>query len=142
MLPVIQHAIQGVNIDYNAIMTLQPTSPFRTHIDINNAINIFMCDNEADSLVSVVKVPHNFMPEKLMEYDGKYMIGNNTPKRRQDLKLLYARNGAAIYITKFDKIKSYIFGGNILPYFMDIENSLDIDDYTDWKIAEYLISAK
>ena len=142
MLPVIQHAIQDANIDCNSVMILQPTSPFRTHTDINNAINIFISDNDADSLVSVVKVPHNYMPEKLMEFDGKYLIGNNRPKRRQDLQLFYARNGAAIYITKFEKLKNYIFGGNILPYFMDIENSLDIDDYADWKTAEYIITSK
>jgi len=35
------------------------------------------------------------MPEKLMSFDGKYLVGSNKTKRRQDMPVLYARNGAA-----------------------------------------------
>ena len=65
------------------------------------------------------------MPEKLMSFDGKYLTGNREVKRRQEISTMYARNGAAIYITKTEKLGEYIFGGKILPYFMSKIKSFD-----------------
>ena len=138
-LPVLQDVVSRLDERYDAIMTLQPTSPFRTTVDINKSIEIFT-SNDSDSLVSVVKVPHNFMPEKLMNFDGRYLSGNTQFKRRQEVLTMYARNGAAIYITKSEKLSSYILGGEISPYIMNKINSFDIDDIEDWKIVEKLLS--
>ena len=138
-LPVLQDVVAQLNNSFDAIMTLQPTSPLRSIDDINNSIKIFSDDKDADSLVSVVEVPHNYSSEKLMNYDGRYITGNNKIKRRQEVLPTYARNGAAIYITKTDKLKDYIFGGKIIPYFMSKLNSFDIDDMEDWEIVEKLI---
>lgn len=139
-LPVLQNVISRLDDTYDAVITLQPTSPLRTFEDINNAIEVFSLDDNADSLVSVVGVPHNYMPEKVMYYDGKYLSGNNLIKRRQDIDLIYARNGAAIYITRISRINDFIFGGKILPYFMNKLNSFDIDDIEDWIIVEKIFA--
>ncbi|MFW2604915.1 acylneuraminate cytidylyltransferase family protein [Aliarcobacter butzleri] len=138
-LPVLQHVVSKLEVEFDAVMTLQPTSPLRTSKHINEAIELFESDKEVDSLVSVVEVPHNYMPEKLMSSDGKYLTGNREVKRRQEISTMYARNGAAIYITKTEKLGEYIFGGKILPYFMSKINSFDIDDIEDWEIVERLI---
>ena len=138
-LPVLRNVIKNLSNRFDAIITLQPTSPFRTSNHINESISIFENGQPADSLVSVVKVPHNYAPEKVMKFDGKYLSGNMSPKRRQETKRLYARNGAAIYITKYDVLDKFIFGGKILPYFMNKLDSLDIDDNDDWKLAELLL---
>ena len=138
-LPVLQDVVTRLEEEFDAVMTLQPTSPLRTSKHINEAIELFESDKEADSLVSVVEVPHNYLPEKLMSYDGKYLIGNSEPKRRQEVSTMYARNGAAIYITKTEKLSEHIFGGKILPYFMSKANSFDIDDIEDWEVVECLI---
>ena len=138
-LPVLQFVIDSFDKNYDAVMTLQPTSPLRTIEHINESIDLFINDENVDSLVSVTEVPHNYMPEKLMHFNGKYLTGNEKVKRRQDIPIMYARNGAAIYITKVDKINEYIFGGKILPYFMSKLNSFDIDDIEDWKIVERLV---
>ena len=138
-LPVLQHVVSKLEVEFDAVMTLQPTSPLRTSKHINEAIELFESDKEVDSLVSVVEVPHNYMPEKLMSFDGKYLTGNREVKRRQEISTMYARNGAAIYITKTEKLGEYIFGGKILPYFMSKINSFDIDDIEDWEIVERLI---
>lgn len=135
-LPVLQDVVVRLQEKFDAVMTLQPTSPLRTSIHINEAIELFESDKEADSLVSVVEVPHNYLPEKLMSHDGKYLSGNSEVKRRQEISTKYARNGAAIYITKTEKLGEYIFGGKILPYFMSKADSFDIDDMEDWEIIE------
>lgn len=120
------------------IITLQPTSPLRNKQNIEEAINLILNDKKADSLVSCVNVPHNFLPESLMKLHGKYLrnfSNKNKSTRRQDKKKLIARNGAAIYITKSKEINKYILGGKILPYFMDYKNSIDIDTKEDLEIA-------
>ena len=55
-LPVIQDVVAKLDEKFDAVMTLQPTSPFRSINDINKCIEIFCSDKEADSLVSIVEV--------------------------------------------------------------------------------------
>jgi CMP-N,N'-diacetyllegionaminic acid synthase len=138
-LPVLQHIVNNINETFDAVVTLQPTSPLRVAKHINEAIELFKNDDMADSLVSVIEVPHNYMPEKLMDIKGKYLVGNSEAKRRQEINRAYARNGAAIYITKASRLDKYIFGGNILPYFMSKINSIDVDYIEDWEIVECLL---
>ena len=135
-LNVIQDLIEKFQFKCKAVVTLQPTSPLRTYVHINEALDLFKSRKDVDSLVSVVKVPHNFMPEKLMTLNGHFIEGSNKIKRRQDMDVAYARNGAAIYITKITNIDKYIFGGLIIPYYMNKIDSFDIDDIEDWKIVE------
>ncbi len=138
-LPVLQDVLRRTGGSFDAVMTLQPTSPFRTAAHINEAIEIFRADSEADSLVSVVEVPHAFTPQKIMTFDCRYLIGSTEVKRRQETEKYYARNGAAIYITRTEKLSEFVFGGRILPYFMKKIDSFDIDDPEDWEIAERII---
>lgn len=138
-LPVIQDVVKKIGGDFEAVMTLQPTSPLRNHVHIDQSIGLFESDLEADSLVSVVEVPHNFVPSKIMSYDGRFLNGNLKIVRRQDIERKYARNGAAIYITKINKLNYYLFGGKIIPYFMNKIDSFDIDEIEDWEIVSRLI---
>ena len=138
-LPVIQDALKKVNTGFDAVMVLQATSPFRSSIHINESLTLFKKSKNADSLVSVQEVPHNFLPEKLMDLNEGLLEGKLEVKRRQETSVKFARNGA-IYITKIDNVSNYLIGGNILPYFMDKMSSIDIDDNEDWILAERLMS--
>jgi CMP-N-acetylneuraminic acid synthetase len=139
-LPVLQDVVERTQGKYDAVMVLQPTSPFRTACHINDAIDLFSFDKNADSLVSVVPVPHNFTPSKLMILEGNYLKGNTTIIRRQESEKFFARNGAAIYITKIEVLKTSMFGEHILPFFMKKIDGIDIDDIEDWEIAEKILS--
>lgn len=141
-LPVLQHIVNNINETFDAVVTLQPTSPLRVTKHINEAIELFKNDDMADSLVSVIEVPHNYMPEKLMDIKGKYLVGNSEAKRRQEINRAYARNGAAIYITNASRLDKYIFGGNILPYYMSKIDSIDVDELEDWEIVNRIIRGK
>ena len=61
--------------------------------------------------------------------------------RRQEKPSWIARNGAAIYITKTPLLSKFILGGNILPYFMDLRYSIDIDHSEDLLIASALLQS-
>ena len=136
---MIQDALKKVNTGFDAVMVLQATSPFRSSIHINESLTLFKKSKNADSLVSVQEVPHNFLPEKLMDLNEGLLEGKLEVKRRQETSVKFARNGA-IYITKIDNVSNYLIGGNILPYFMDKMSSIDIDDNEDWILAERLMS--
>jgi CMP-N,N'-diacetyllegionaminic acid synthase len=148
-LAVLQHLIEVLKSidDYipESITTLQPTSPLRTESHITAALDLFQNDPNADSLVSCIEVPHQFHPYSVMRlkengYLTPYSTEATLPSRRQDKPVLYARNGAAIYITRTNRIKSYIFGGNLIPFYMSAEDSVDIDTYEDLRIAEYFFN--
>lgn len=146
-LPVLQDVAARLPEKYDAVMTLQPTSPFRTAAHIDEALALFAANPSADSLVSVVQVPHNMTPPSLMRLgaDGfleNFLDGDKAPLRRQDKPVLFARNGAAIYITRTSCLDRFVFGGRILAYRMSKRDSLDIDDMEDWEIAEALLNAR
>ena len=142
-LSVINHAILKLDDCFDAVMILQPTSPFRTRNHINEALNIFENDKEADSLVSVVKVPHGFHFSKQMQLNDNYLCGGKSFTRRQELEdHFYARNGAAIYLSKTEIINKSILGEKIKPYFMNKIDSIDIDDSEDWFLAEAILKFK
>jgi CMP-N,N'-diacetyllegionaminic acid synthase len=142
--PVLVHAynqVRGQCGDFDAIITLQPTSPLRKSHHLSEAIELFEKFSDADSLVSVTQVPHHMVPNSLMEIDGVWgkPVEEIVIMRRQDKPIYWCRNGAAVYITKSPKIEDYVWGGKTLVYPMDKISSLDIDDQLDLKIAEALL---
>jgi CMP-N,N'-diacetyllegionaminic acid synthase len=137
-LLAIQHALQDIDVGFSNVMTLQPTSPFRTAIHINESIDTFNQESSADSLVSIVEIPHNMSSQKSMYLSNNMLVGDYSICRRQEVVKKFARNGA-IYITRRDKLSEYLFGGNLLPYFMDSISSIDIDDMNDWRLSELIL---
>lgn len=127
----------------DAVMTLQPTSPLRRSTHIDDAASLFVSDSEADSLVSCEQIPHTHHPLSVMrkDTDGYLRPFHDVlqPTRRQDKDEVFARNGAAIYITKTENLSSYIFGGRLLPYLMTRQESIDIDSYSDLIAAEKIL---
>lgn len=129
----------------DAVMTLQPTSPLRTARHIDEAAALFAADPAADSLVSFVEVPHVFHPRSVMKRDAQgYMVpylDQPQPTRRQEKEPVFARNGAAIYITRTPCLERFVFGGRLLAYMMDEADSLDIDTEADLARAETVLGA-
>ena len=142
-LPVIQHTLSVYKEEFDLVATLQPTSPLRKAKHIDEAMDLIKKYEDADSLVSVVKVPHNMVPNSLMikrqDFVENLEDANESILRRQDKSSFYARNGAAIYLTKYEKIENYIFGGKIVGYEMNRIDSIDIDDSSDLELAEIFL---
>jgi CMP-N-acetylneuraminic acid synthetase len=147
--PVLEHVakeLEGEGDIFDAVVTLQPTSPLRLPRHIVEACAQFAADPQADSLVSCLMVPHIFNPFSVMKRnaDGylENLIAGETITRRQDKPEVFARNGAAVYITRRARIGEYVFGGKLLCYLMAEEYSLDIDTLADFTAAERAISAR
>ena len=72
MLPVLQHAAREMTTRGYApdvVVLLQPTSPLRRTDHIDAAIELLTASG-ADTVVSVVEVPHQFNPASVMRLDG------------------------------------------------------------------------
>jgi CMP-N,N'-diacetyllegionaminic acid synthase len=147
ILPVIQHTVEWleVNEGFSAglVVLLQPTSPFRKSTHIDAAVDLLL-DSDADTLVSVQAVPHNFSPVSVMQLDDRgylkpYLEGDLI-LRRQDKPRVYARNGPAVLAVRRGIIDAgHLYGEKVLPFEMDPVASLDIDDENDLRIAEALL---
>jgi CMP-N,N'-diacetyllegionaminic acid synthase len=148
-LGVIAHALdwleaQGETVE--ALVLLQPTSPLRRAAQIDEAIARFRASG-ADTLVSVIEVPHRFHPESLMRMEGDALLPLKTVGqmmlRRQDLPKLYARNGPAILILSPKQIRAgNFYGGRTVAYEMPASDSLDIDAPEDLTLAEMTLAQR
>lgn len=147
-LPVIKHALEFLASKgevFDAVCLLQVTSPFRESGLIDRAIEKFIA-SEADALVSVLPVPHEYNPHWVFELNdtGLLKIATGEDKiipRRQELPQAFIRDGA-IYITKIDVIlnQNSLYGEN-LTYIENKSNiHVNLDTMEDWHEAEKLIN--
>lgn len=145
MLPVLVHALGEAGrggFAADAVVLLQPTSPLRTAAHVDAALELLESSG-ADSVVSVVEVPHQFSPASVMTLtDGrlKPFADGPTITRRQDKPRVYARNGPAVLATRTAVLTGgSLYGDDCRPLVMEARASIDIDDADDLAYAEYLL---
>lgn len=132
---------QGEHFD--AVVTLQPTSPMRTANDLVEGIRMFD-ENESDSLIAVYEdVKANGFNYYRMGENHEGIAEHkehNTGIRRQEMKPMYVRNGA-LYISSIDLLKNrkLIIGDVPLLYVMPKERSIDVDSMMDFEYIELLM---
>jgi CMP-N-acetylneuraminic acid synthetase len=125
---------------------LQPTTPFRTYQNIDEALTLFT-DCKADSVVSVIPAPHHFHPnwqltitptQSLSLWNGKPL--NEITSRRQQLSSTYVRNGA-LYIASHSALLKYrsLYGQHCVAYVMPSEGHVNLDTDEDWMLAEQIL---
>ncbi len=147
------HALDALDPDnrYDYLMLLQPTAPFRTADDIDNAIRMAV-QYDADCVVSFmyietyhpyymyfVETPRNDNAAPCVKQAFDYEVG--MPK--QEFPKAAYRNGA-IYLVKtsYFKSKHSFVSSDMVPYFMPMSRSVNIDDKNDLAWAEFLLSQK
>jgi CMP-N,N'-diacetyllegionaminic acid synthase len=144
MLPVLQHAVRSLAPAFvpDAVVVLQPTSPFRRAEHIDEAIQLLETSG-ADSVVSVVEVPHRFNPMSMMTLDAgrlKPLVAGELILRRQDKPRVYARNGPAVLAVRTRVLdRGSLYGDDCRPLMMGADESIDIDTAADLAYAEHLL---
>lgn len=149
MVPVIVHALdwhaKETGEDPEAVVLLQPTSPLRQAQDIDRAVDLFR-EREADSVVSVVEVPHTFNPESVLALvDGRVepLASAIGPLRRQEKSRVYARNGPAVLVVRPSLVRSgRLYGERTFATIMGRRSSIDIDDPFDLELAALLLAPR
>jgi CMP-N-acetylneuraminic acid synthetase len=128
------------------IVLLQPTSPFRRGCRIDAAIELLE-GTAADSVVTVMPVPHQFTPSSLLRLDGDRLepwMAGEQPLRRQDKLRLFARNGPAVVAVRTAVLVAQrtLYGPDTRALVMSREESLDVDDAFDLEVAELVMAAR
>lgn len=135
--PVLQHALTSLAHDFDSVVLLQPTSPFRTADDIRGCLARH--ERTGRSVVSVTKAKAGPWWTFTLDEDGALapVLEGATPSRRQGLDY-YVLNGA-VYVWSRDLVVSQrpLMGG-ALAHVMPAERSLDIDEPFDLHLARLL----
>jgi len=124
---------------YEYVVLLQPTSPLRTAEDIEKAIDKAVTSGKDVASVSLVKEHPVLMRE--IGTDGVLvpLLSGGSTIRRQDMKEIYRVNGA-VYVNRVaDLTKNTSFNDNPVGYVMPVERSIDIDEESDFLLAEHFM---
>lgn len=124
---------------FSDLVLLQPTEPLRTSTDIDRAIELYY-ENNRQSLVSVSEVDDHPILIRTIEGNRlKPLLNVSSTCRRQDMPKYYRVNGC-IYINPIEEInESTSFNDNSIPYVMEKNHSVDIDELSDLALAKYYI---
>ncbi|MDE6272359.1 MAG: acylneuraminate cytidylyltransferase family protein [Muribaculaceae bacterium] len=141
-------ALKAAGKKYDAIVLLQPTSPFRRPEDIVNAVQAYedaVCKAESDAeipgmAVSVAEARTNpYYSAFETDADGFLHIskGDGQYTRRQDAPKVFEFNGA-VYVINPELLREHEISRlpRIIPVEMPADRSLDLDTPLDWERAE------
>jgi len=142
VVTAIEYVYNELNENFDVIVLLQPTSPFRTSNDLDEIITLFERNKKTDAVISVIPMD-DMHPARMYNLSEENqlvpLIEDGETKRRQDLKPVYYRNGCfyAVRTKAFFEEKSFMVK-NKMAYIMNPEWMVNIDTPRDFKIAELL----
>jgi CMP-N,N'-diacetyllegionaminic acid synthase len=142
-IDVIEHALNWYKEKYSNlpenIVVLQPTSPFRTAIDVDNAIKEYQgCNNQ--SLVSVCDVSQHPSDCIIVKKDGSIeritLQRDDSKGGRQGYERVYFIDGG-IYISAVGRFleKRIMFDNQSAIFEIPKSHGIDIDDPFDLELA-------
>lgn len=146
-LPVLQDVVRKLEQAgdaYDAIFTLQPTTPLRRADDIDGAIELLDLTG-ADSVISFVEVGEKH-PARMKSIDGDGRVIDPPfaeqfeGQRRQELPKLYLREGS-VYLTRRDVLMNdnSLQGCDCRAWIVPPERACNIDVPFDLFLAEQLL---
>jgi CMP-N,N'-diacetyllegionaminic acid synthase len=142
---VILHALDAIDSqNYDYLLLLQPTSPFRTgrHID---AMIESCVTGQSEIMVSITKLRKHpsFMYELKDGFLSTFLGTETHVTRRQDMPPAYEHNGA-MYMANIDilKMRKNFNTDKTAGFIMNEIDGLDIDEEQDWQYAECVINQR
>lgn len=128
---------EGVQADW--VMTLSPTSPFRTCQSICSFYEAAIAGGkDTDCYMSVTEDLGDFWRLKTDGFAER--LFPDAPRQQQSREPLYEEN-SAIYVTRVEALRrtGIILGESVVPIALDPLEALDINTAHDFRIAESLI---
>jgi N-acylneuraminate cytidylyltransferase/CMP-N,N'-diacetyllegionaminic acid synthase len=131
---------------YDAVLLLEPSSPFGTHRDYDAAIDL-MVSTGANLVLGVRPTEPNSVFVGPLDEQGRLTsvidkMASLKRLRRQDLPQEYTMNGA-LYLFKWDYFRKHktLYGDRMgtYGYVMKSEYSLEIECQADLHYAEFLV---
>lgn len=120
-----------LGMEISNVCCIYPCVPLLEFTTLKLAYENFLKSN-ADMLIPVVR--YSFPPQRAFKISGEFLAYNepqNAMKRSQDLEPLY-HDAGMFYFFKLGKFGS----DKKIPFILSEENVQDIDNESDWKLAE------
>ena len=139
LLHVLDELKDREKYDPDVVLTLEPTSPFRSPETIDRCVEIFMT-TDADSVIGVVETRSCY---------GRFTQGRfeflfpGQPRRRQEREPLF-RESSTIYGTRVEVLrrKRSVLGDKLYPLVISEDQAVDINTLFDFEIAEVLMKER
>lgn len=146
-MDVVSHVLdyfKTINVFFDYIILLEPTSPLRKSNDLDSAIELMLNNEYADGIVSLgeVHMEHPSIVKKINEEGKLVSYIENVAKitQRQQADKAYFPYGV-IYMIKtkvFEQKKSF-YTDNIVPFFIERWQNYEVDDIYDFMIIETIL---
>jgi CMP-N-acetylneuraminic acid synthetase len=145
---VVEEYVQRTNAkdDYDIVVAMLPTCPFRTSEDVQNAYALFTSQEEYKFLIGVTE--YEFPVQLALKDLGGDLVTMNQvdgyqTTRSQNIEKMYHPNGA-IYMATMDVFleKRTFFNEEMLSYKMPAIRSFDIDYPYQFEMAEMLMKLR
>ena len=153
-LDVIKHAVavlsENSKMNFDSIMLLQPTSPFRSQESVIKSYNYF-CKYNADTLITISDISKfapstKYLAEKSLLTDlfqlellSDEIQKHNRGTLRQDFEQVWWRNGSIYIFKTFTLLNSNsLYGGKTIGMPTNSVESVNIDTPEDLALAEII----
>ena len=140
--PVVYDAVvrmePRVGRPYDAVLTLQPTSPLLTSETLDAALGAFVQGSD-DSLISVVNDPHLSWKK---DSDGSVVPAYERRLNRQQLPPEYRETGAFLVARRACVMPESRLGAKVGIFEVPAVEATDIDTFDDWIVCEAMLSRK
>lgn len=126
----------------DGLLLLQPTSPFRTKVNIQRGIELFV-KHDRQSVIGVS--PTNNHPMWAVKIEGDFLVPfmqeHGIGIRSQDLSPSYVINGYFYLITPEQlRTRRSFIGPKTLPLLVESsQEALDIDTEWDYQVAKFIV---
>lgn len=147
-ISVVDHAVEWIRENdlekYDCVCLLEPSSPFLSYIDIDNAFELF-AEKNADTILGMKE--SEVAREFIYPLDGKgglslfyHSLNKMKSVRRQDQPVEYTMNGC-LYAARWEYYLEHheFHSENSVPYVMSSERSVEIDTPFDLLLAKMIV---
>lgn len=135
------HAEDG--FEPEAIVLLQPTSPFRSPEQIDHAVNLFFANGNVP-VCSVCQCEDGHPARMYRIEEGRLhsLMPELSSARRQDLPAIYHRNGSMYVFGMPEVDANEIIGDAMQPFVMPPESSVNVDTEIDLLLVGAIMERK
>ncbi|MEW6587410.1 MAG: acylneuraminate cytidylyltransferase family protein [Nitrospirota bacterium] len=139
LLHVLDELKQNDDYEPDVILTLEPTSPFRTLETIGRCIAAFNT-TDSDSVIGVLETRSCY--GRIINGRFEFLFPGQS-RRRQDRQPLY-KESSTIYGTRTGTLKrnKSVLGDKLYPLLIPEEEAIDINTHFDFRMAEIYMQLK
>ncbi len=133
LIHVVETLKNNEGYEADVVVTLEPTSPLRTHELIDKCIETLL-GTDADSVISVTETRECF--GRIVDGKFDYLIKDQR-RRRQDREPMY-KESSTVYVTKTDTLlkRKSVIGERLYAVVARDDEAIDINTPLDFVIAE------